>query len=244
MKTKVYISIVLLFFSSFSIAQKFKASLSLSSGVPWYSSSNSNFDNHNIITKNGGLGFCFSGVFREEFYFPKLISLGTELYYLYATGKFASPVPFMNAIPEIHNSFRHILSIQSFDAPIFLKIRTDSVITKGLYFYLGGGLSYIIQADRKIDIVTTYDYLPDKRDISPVTSGSTTLKNENNNAIGTIALLGIGKYFAIKNKMLFCEIKYRFDFNKWSYTTVNDPVNDSFDIKRQCLLINIGMTFK
>ena len=236
MKAKIYISITLLFFSSFSIAQKFKTSVVLSPGISRYSSNNS------VIEKNK-IEFAFSGGLKEEFIFSKTFSLGVELQYLKTNGNFQNHLD-LTAIPEIHNSFRHIFSIQSFDALIFLKIRTDSIITKGLYFYLGGGLSYIIQADRKIDIVTTYDYSPDKKDISPVTSGSTTLKNENNNAIGTIALLGIGKYFVIKNKMLFCEIKYRFDFNKWIYTTVNDPVNDSFDIKRQCLLINIGMTFK
>ena len=243
MKTKVYISIALLFLSSFSIAQKFKTSVALSSGVSWYISGNSNFNNHNIITKNGGLGFCFSGVFREEFYFPKLISLGTELYYLHATGKFASPTPFMYAIPEIHTAYRHTLSINSIDIPILFKIRTDSNITRGIYFYFGGGLSYIFQSYRTVDIITTYDYSSDKQDVSPMSHGTVTINNSSNNKIGTIGIIGFGKNFTIKNKTFFCEAKYRFDFNKWNYPTVNDPVNKSFNIKRQCLLLNFGITF-
>jgi hypothetical protein len=236
MKTKIYISITLLFISSFSIAQKFKTSVTLSSGISWY-----NFNHSEVNNKK--IGFGYAGTIREEYYFQKPLSLGMELSYLNTNGSFDSPTPSVNAIPEIHSIFQHSLSIHSFDIPIFLRLRTNNEMTKGIYFYCGIGINYIFQTNRTIDIMTTYDYSPDKKDISTVTKGTTTLKKQNNIPIGTIGLFGFGKYFLIKNRIFLCEVKYKYDLNNWIYPTVNDPVNSKFNIKRRCLLLNLGMTF-
>lgn len=231
---KIYLSIILLFISSLSVAQQFKTSFSLLSGISWYSSNNSEINNKKI-------GFTFSAALKEEFILPKIFSIGIEIEYLNTNGSFQNHLD-LTVIPEIHNSFRHIVSIHSLDLPILLKVRTNNEFAKGINFYIGTGLSYIIQTDRTIDIVTTYDYSPDKKDISTVTKGSTNIKSQNNK-LGTIGILGIGKNLLIRNKTFFCEVKYRFDFNKWTYSTVGDPVNTSFGLKRQCLFLGFGITF-
>ncbi len=243
MKTKIYISITLLFISSFSIAQKFKTSIMLSPGISYLSSSNPKVVTRSVMIKNRGYKFCFSGTIREEYYFPRIFSLGIGLEYLNASGNFSSPAPMVSPIPEISASYLHYLSVQSLDIPLFLRLRTNKDMTKEIYLFCGAGMSYIFQTNRAIDMITSYDYSPSTKDISFVTKGTITMKTQNNNQTGTFGLLGFGKIFAIKKLTFFCEAKYRFDFNKWNYPTVNDPVNITFDIKRQCFLLSLGITF-
>jgi hypothetical protein len=100
----------------------------------------------------------------------------------------------------------------------------------------------VINAHRDITIESGYMGSP-PTEIIPVAKGRVKIKNRNNNQLGTIGVLGIGKHFAIKNKTFFCEAKYRFDLNSWVYPTVGDPVNSSFDKKRQCILLKLGLTF-
>ena len=234
---KIYCFITLFCISSFSFAQKFKTSVILSPGISWYSSMNPE-----IKRKKIGLGFSVG--IREEFLYSNFFSIGMELQYVNTNGSFNSPGTVKTAIPEDQYGFLHRLTVQSIDAPLFLKLRTNSTITKGIYFYLGTGLSYIFHSERTVDSVPYYVYpLARSANIPSIASGLTRLMNKNNNPIGTAGMLGIGKCFSIKNKIFFIETKYRFDFNKWIYTTVHDPVYKSFEIKRQCLLINAGMTF-
>ncbi len=240
---KIYISILFLLVSSFSVAQKFKTSLMLSPGISWYSSNNSEVYPYTWAIKNRGANFCFSGAIREEYYFPKIFSLGIELSYLNTNGNFGSPNPLSQPfILEEYDIYNHSLSLHSINLPVLLKLRTKDEISKGIYFNFGIGLSYIILATREIDRETGYmGSAP--TNIVPIAKGTVTLKTQNNNQIGTIGILGIGKNIAIKNRIFFCEAQYRFDLNKWTYPTVNDPMNSGFDIKRECLLLHFGVTF-
>ena len=241
---KTYILIPFFFISSFAIAQKFRTTAILSPGISHYRSSSSEVETNNLLIQNRGTGFCFSGAIREEYFFSKTFSLGVEVSYLNTNGKFSSPNPlWQGGIPEIYDIYKHSLAIYSIDIPMLLKIRTKEEITKGIYFYFGTGVSYIIRANRKIDRETGDMNPASPTDITSVTIGETTLKTHNNNSTGMIGVLGFGKNFVIKNKIFLCEVKYTFDLNKWSYPTVNDPINSSFDIKRQCLLLNFGFTF-
>ena len=224
-------------------AQGFKTSLLLSPGISWYrSNSNSSEIEKHTFQENKRLKFSFSGGIgvREEYFFSKIFSLGMEFRYLYTNGLFYSYYSISN-IPEIHSRFRHLLSVNSLDIPVFFRLRTKSEVTKGISFYFGTGLSWVMNADRDIVIESGHMGSP-PTEIMSVANGSVKIKNENNNQIGTVGIVGIGKHFAIKNKTFFCEIKYRFDLNNWVYPTVGDPVNSSFDIKRRCLLLNLGIT--
>ena len=235
MKPKILIIIVLIFLSNFTFPQKFNTSLILSSGTSWYNSKNSE-------VKNKKIGFCFSGLIREEYKFSKLISINVEIDYLNSFGSFEN-VYYINTIPEIHNNFKHNLSVQSFDIPIIFKLRTKIDKIKNIYLYTGIGVSYILKSNRTVYIVTTYDNSPDKKDIIQISKGNTSLINHSNENIGMFGLIGLGKTLLIKNKNFLFEIKYRFDLNDWIYSTVNDPVNNNFNIKRQGLLLSLGMSF-
>lgn len=245
---KFYILIILVFIGSITVSQnqQFKTSVMVSPGISWYNSSNAEVGTDIMAIKtikNKGINFCFSGAIREEFYFSKVISLGIELSYLNINGNFESPNPLsQNSIPEIYDIYKHSLSIHSLEIPVLFKFRTKEAIDKGIYFNFGMGINYIIHSDRTVNRETGYMGTAPTSIVS-VTNGSVTLKTQHNNSIGTIGIFEIGKNIAIKNKILFCEVKYRFDLNNWLYPTVNDPVNSTFNIKRLCLLLNIGMTF-
>lgn len=242
MKVKKHFIIILLLISNFTIAQELKTSVIISSGISLYSFKSSEAEMNNLIIKNRGSNFCFSAAIREEFYFPKLISLGLELNYLNTKGSFVSPTPPMNAIPENYSKYRHFLSVHSLDIPVFLRLRTNSKTIKEFSLYCGSGLTWITNAYRDVELVNGYMGYP-PTNIVPVAKGTVTLINDNNNQIGFFGILGIGKNFEINNKIFFCEAKYRFDFNKWTYSLLNNPVNSSFYIKRQGLLLNFGIIF-
>ena len=218
-------------------AQGFKTSLLFSPGISRYNSTN-------LDIRNRDMKFCFSGGIREEYFFERVFSLGLELEYLNISGSFISATPPINTIPipEEYSHFKHIFSVNSIEIPLFFRLRTKGEVTKGISFYFGTGLSKVLNADRDITLESGYMGLP-PAEIIPVANGKVKIKNGNNNQLGTIGVLGVGKHFAIKNKTFFCEIKYRFDLNNWVYPTFGDPMNKSFDIKRRCLLLNVGITF-
>ena len=226
-------------------AQGFKTSLLFSPGISWYSSNSKSSEVEKqtfLIEEDKRMKFLSGAVgIREEYFFSKVFSFGMELEYLYANDFFYSHYDISN-IPEIHSRFRHLLSVNSLDLPLFFRLRTKSEVTKGISFYFGTGLSWLINADRDITLESGYIGFP-PTEIIPVANGRVKIKNGNNNQLGTIGVLGVGKHFAIKNQTFFCEAKYRFDLNSWVYPTVSDPVNSSFDIKRRCLLLNVGITF-
>jgi hypothetical protein len=241
MKTKFFISLSLLFLCNYSIAQKFKTSIILSPGISHLSSSNLEVKSRNGLIKNRGYKFSFLGSVREEYYFPKIISIGIGLEYLNYSGSFVSPAPIISVIPEIHTGYLHFLSSHSLDIPLLIRFRTNREMKKTFHFFCGFGMNYIFLTKRNIEMITTYDGT-DAKDVIYLTTGKIKLKNKSNNQIGTIGILGFGKNFSI-NKLIFtCEAQYRFDFNKWYYPTVNDPNNIYFfGIKTNCFLFSIGM---
>lgn len=238
---KTYISIFFLFFISFSFAQKFETSIALSSGISKYSSS-SQIEISGWGIKNGEHDFCFSGAIKEEFYFPKIISLAIEMGYLIINGKFVSRNPLsQNGIPEEYDIYKHILSTHSLEVPVLLKFRTKNP-TKGVYFNFGMGISYLIYAYRNVERQTGY-MGADPTNIYPLTKGKVPLKTFKGNQIGASGIFSIGKNFPIENKIFFCELRYRSDLNKWAYSTVNEPVDKYFDIKRHSFMLNLGIKF-
>jgi hypothetical protein len=244
-KIKTYILIIFLLISSISVAQNFKTSVFLSPGISVYKFNNKFIDSLNNvnISKNH---FSYSISLREEYFFPKIISIGLELGYLYTQGTFKSyyhkpPLVYIPIFPVVDTTHGNTLSIHAIDVPLFIRFRTKDDINKGMYFYVGSGLSYILYSERSVELVRNVNR--SSYDIMPLTNGKVKLKTGKGNRIGTIGIMGIGKNFRIEKFNFFSEIRYGFDINNWLYPTYEDPVFNYIDIKRHNFMLNLGMTF-
>ena len=238
---KNYLFIILLLIVNVLSAQEFKTSVAFGTGISWFAPSSSNFYHSlkNNISENG----IFSVAIQEEYYMPKLISFGIELNCLNMHSYFSSLTPPENNIPEYYSNYQHSLRIIMLDVPIIIKIRTKKDVANGFYFAFGYGLNYIVSAKRNVEIYKGHMNNPKPSEIIPVVEDRIMLKTMGNSSLGTFSIVGIGKNFLIKNKSFFCEIKYRFDINSWRYSTAYDPSNQSIDLKRQGLILNLGYTF-
>ena len=239
---RFFLLIVFVLFWDFSLAQKFHTSIAVSYGVSKYLSTNKEVSTNNSAVNNFGIGHYFSATISEEYYILNNTSIGIGLNYVNSKGNFTSPsLTNHSSIPEVHSGYLNVLTFNSLSLPLFFKVNTNKEITKGVYFYAGLGLSYFLTAKRSIDFVTTYDSEPGKRDVSHIAKENIKLKSQDDNKMGRIGMLGIGKNILIKNRVFYSEVKYSIDLNNWTYPQISDTESLSFDLKSQCLLVSIGV---
>lgn len=237
---KNYFCIILVCIASFSIAQEFKTSVVVGTGVSWINSTNSNV--YSQLFKNDGNKICFSTTIEEEYYLPKVFSFGIEANYLNMPGSAVIPINEIN-IAGSYSYYNHSLSIHSVDVPFVIKLRTQNKMSKVAYLFGGFGFSYIALANETVEIRKGTTNSEKAYEIIPIADGKTKLKSTNNNSIGTFSVFGIGKNFVIKNNSFFCEFRYRFDNNSWLYPTPYNSEHSSISLKRQLLSFNLGYTF-
>lgn len=236
---RIYTFIFLSFMPLLATAQEFRPSVMLGGGTSWLNASGIGVGHSGLMSNSTNFGF--SAVVREELTLPKLLSFATEINFSRMRGSFSSPS--YEYIPEKHSYYYHTLTMHSIDIPLIVKVRTKREISKAGYFLLSYGFSYVAATKSNV-LLYKSDMNLDKDSVLPVSEGKTTLKTSKNGRIGTVAMIGLGKNFLIRNKQFFCELRFRFDTNSWMYpVSTYTPFGSTAALKRQSLLLNFGYTF-
>jgi hypothetical protein len=220
-------------------AQEYRTAVMFGGGISWLNASGTGVGHSGIISDKSNSSF--SAMVQEELTLPKLFSFATEINFSRTRGGFSSVS--YEYIPEKHSYYYHTLTMHSIDVPLIVKVRTKREISKAGYFLLSYGFSYVAATKTNV-LLYKRDMNLEKDSILPVSEGEMYLKTSKNGRIGTVAMIGIGKNFLIKNKQFFCELRFRFDTNGWMYpVSAYTPFGSTAALKRQSLLLNFGYSF-
>lgn len=216
-------------------AQRLSTSLVLSPGISRYGGAE---------LAQIRFGPSFSGGLWGEFSFSKVFSAGLGIEFTSTNGRFGSRLDsVISMIPEFHSGFRHVLSMQSVDIPLVVKVRPGLSIQRSVYLLAGIGASAIFRTVRRTDIVEANDFGGGETIVARIADGRVRMLNDGSGAIGSMVLVGLGKSFPISgSRTFFLEVRYRTDLSAWRYNTVNDPAHERFYIRRHCLQLGLGMS--
>jgi len=193
------------------------------------------------VKKEDYAGFGASFGYRLEYQFPKILSIATGVGYFYTKAEFQTSCFFCGFHDlQVHSN---VISTHSFDVPITIKLRTPN--KNQTYLISSIGVTNLSASNRN---VSSQSLSTDGRIKSvEIVNESFILKNERNNSVGTYYEFGLGQLFHIKKIKMLAEISYRNDLNNWIFYAVlphnvtHQNRQYSFDIKRQSLLLKLGV---
>ncbi len=179
-----------------------------------------------------------------QYFFHKNIGIGTSIEYYLTRAEFYNTC--YCAHPDDRTvEIRNQVSSHSIDIPASLRIKTNK--TNYTYLQTGLGISWLIYGQRKVEIETNFDLTQQEDPIrEEIYNDSYSLRNKNNNGLGSYFLLGIGQNIKLKGVFLFVELAYRKDLNFWIYNTVPAASYDivrKVSIKRSGFILTIGISF-
>ena len=231
MKKSLFI-LPILFATLHGHSQNFKTSVFVSPNISWISSSS-----EKIKSEKTGRGF--SVAVREEYYFSKLFSIGSEIEYMNIGASFQSPDN-QPAVGEVVHYTRNTIRENIVEVPLIIKIRSKNE-NKNLYCFTGLGLSYHFSNKKAVEVISYSWHNSDEKQVKFITKGNFDFSNKSK--LGSFILFGVGKNFIIKKKKLFSELRFRHDLTSWVYPTTNDPVDPVFNIRTNTITLNIGYIF-
>jgi hypothetical protein len=179
--------------------------------------------------------------YRLEYHLPKTLSWGASLEYLLTRAKLYTSCDCIHTADRTV-SVRNLISAQSMDLPIYLKLRTNHKEDRLTYFQGGMGLSWLLAAHRKVDLETNFlggpgDYIREE-----LSNESFSIFSSRGSRRGTFLQLGIGQHFRIKESRFFSELAYRQDINSWVYRAIETPAGVKvFPLQRQSISLKVGM---
>lgn len=188
--------------------------------------------------------FGASSGFIAEYYFPKTFSVGASIEYFLTRADLYTPCYCVHTADRTVN-IRNMIATQSMDVPVLIKLRINKKTNHFTYLQSEFGISWLFYAHRNVEIESRFPGgFKSKYIREQISNESFSLQNNNGNKLGTFFQFGIGQNIQLKQINFFSELSYRQDINSWIYKTVATPYGvKEFSIKRQSILLKIGITF-
>jgi hypothetical protein len=195
----------------------------------------SGFENYKVY---GGIGGVIGySIFHD---FPKTLTIGTTIE-LHSLKSEILTSCYCNQTMDKTIYVSNETTINSINVPMFIKLRSRKL--NYTYIKTGLGLSFLISADRQVQTVVNYVSAPYETTRTEAVKESFSLKNMNNNGLGTFYHLGIGQYFKIRKIIFFSELSYIQDINTWRFKTSTADEKE-IPIKRHGIFLKLGVMLK
>jgi hypothetical protein len=109
-------------------------------------------------------------------------------------------------------------------------------------YYLVGeyGISSVLYSNYNIEKYSYDMNTPKDVTITPISSGTTKLTN-NNSAFGHFFGLGFGKNLKFWKKSFIIELKYNQDINEWLYTPEEPDFTNEITFSNSSLSLSLGI---
>ena len=138
-------------------------------------------------------------------------------------------------IPEVFIYHKHQINSQLIRLPIVLKYKINDYYLVGEY-----GISSVLASDYSVERHSYDMSTPDDVTITPISSGSTDLTN-NNSSIGQFFGIGFGRELKLWDKDFIIEIEYSQDINQWLYTPEELDFTNEITFRNHSISLSFGV---